>query len=415
MAPSFDCTVSSLLCAEDNIFDDNDFGSVRLEEECEEAMWPLRNHRNYDQNRGFDDKGGLPLQSDEYLASMVEKECHHLPGSDYLMKLQSGDLDLGARKQAVDWIGKANAHFSFGPLCQYLSINYLDRFLSAYELPNGKAWTMQLLAVACLSLAAKMEEIDVPLSLDLQNNSKDGASGFEHIKMENASSYPFSFMDSFLLQINEDQIPLRASILRSSQLILTTAKGIDFLEFRPSEVAAAIAISVAGEAKTLDTEKAISMLIQHVDLVKERVVKCVNLIHDMSLMSGAFKDASGSAQSLPQSPIGVLDAACFSYKSEESTVGSCANSFHNSSDSKRRKLNRACEVDLTLSSALFLFDRLSFLDRGRDGVCSFDEHWDFGNTIMNILMISLATVTNDSITQKQSMVQKEESKEHLEH
>lgn len=33
---------------------------------------------------------------------------------------------------------------------------------------NGKAWTMQLLAVACLSLAAKMDEIDVPLSLDLQ-------------------------------------------------------------------------------------------------------------------------------------------------------------------------------------------------------------------------------------------------------
>lgn len=33
---------------------------------------------------------------------------------------------------------------------------------------NGKAWTMQLLAVACFSLAAKMEEIDVPLSLDLQ-------------------------------------------------------------------------------------------------------------------------------------------------------------------------------------------------------------------------------------------------------
>ncbi|PQM38648.1 cyclin-D2-1-like [Prunus yedoensis var. nudiflora] len=211
MAPSFDCTVSSLLCAEDNIFDDNDFGSVRLEGEFEEAMWPLRNHRNYDQNRGFDAEGGLPLPSDEYLASMVEKECHHLPGSDYLMRLQSGDLDLGARKQAVDWIGKANAHFSFGPLCQYLSINYLDRFLSAYELP-------------------------------------------------------------------------------------------------------------------------------------ERVVKCVNLIHDMSLMSGAFKDASGSAQSVPRSPIGVLDAACFSYKSEESTVGSCANSFHNSSDSKRRKLNRAFEV-----------------------------------------------------------------------
>ena len=33
---------------------------------------------------------------------------------------------------------------------------------------KGKAWMMQLLAVACLSLAAKMEETEVPLILDLQ-------------------------------------------------------------------------------------------------------------------------------------------------------------------------------------------------------------------------------------------------------
>lgn len=43
--------------------------------------------------------------------------------------------------------------------------------------------------------------------------------------------------------------------------------GIDFLEFRPSEVAAAVAISVAGEAKTVDTEKALSLLVQHVEKV----------------------------------------------------------------------------------------------------------------------------------------------------
>ncbi|MCI20617.1 cyclin D2, partial [Trifolium medium] len=43
------------------------------------------------------------------------------------------------------------AYFGFGPLCAYLSINYMDRFLAAYELPKGRAWTMQLLAVACIS------------------------------------------------------------------------------------------------------------------------------------------------------------------------------------------------------------------------------------------------------------------------
>lgn len=38
--------------------------------------------------------------------------------------------------------------------------------------------------------------------------------------------------------------------------------GIDFLEFKPSEIAAAVAISVAREAKPVDPEKAIPLLIQ---------------------------------------------------------------------------------------------------------------------------------------------------------
>lgn len=33
---------------------------------------------------------------------------------------------------------------------------------------KGRVWTMQLLAIACLSLAAKLEETDVPMILDLQ-------------------------------------------------------------------------------------------------------------------------------------------------------------------------------------------------------------------------------------------------------
>lgn len=49
--------------------------------------------------------------------------------------------------------------------------------------------------------------------------------------------------------------------------------GIDFLEFRPSEVAAAAAISVAGESETVDTETSISLLIGHVEKVKWVVVQ----------------------------------------------------------------------------------------------------------------------------------------------
>ncbi|GAY41519.1 hypothetical protein CUMW_060100 [Citrus unshiu] len=366
MAPSFDYAVSSLLCAEEDssVFDDIN-GSV-VDEFENDATWHHGNNRTQHRSRRFDDGGdmllSLPLQSDECLALLLEKECHHLPHNDYLKRLRTGDLDLAARQEAVDWIAKVHSHFGFGPLCSYLTINYLDRFLSAYELPKGKVWMMQLLAVACLSLAAKMEETEVPLCLDLQV----GQSKFlfeaktiqrmellvlSTLKWRMQAITPFSFLDYFTRKITDDdddhhQTPLRALFCRSIQIITSSIKGIDFLEFKPSEIAAAVAISVTGETKTVvDTEKAISLLTQHVK--KERVLKCIKMMND-SLISGSVKSATSAslATSFPQSPIGVLDAACLSYKSDESTVGSCANSSHNTPDNKRRKLNTPYEVEL---------------------------------------------------------------------
>ncbi|KAG6644414.1 cyclin-D3-1-like [Carya illinoinensis] len=352
MAPSFDSAVSSLLCSEDNsFFDDNDYGAA---EECE-ATWRHRNNRNHNQDRGFVDRDGLPLQSDEYLASMLEKECQHLPAADYLKRLRSGDLDLGARRRTVDWIFKVHAHFGFGPLCAYLSINYLDRFLSAYEFPQSKPWTVQLLAVACLSLAAKVEETDVPLALDLQVGEAKfvfEARTIQRMELLVLSTLrwrmqavtPFSFIDYFLGKINGDQTQLQTSISRSIELILSTIKGIDFLEFRPSEVAAAVAIALAEEIQTVDNEAVTSLLSQHVE--KEKVLECVKMIRDFSLIDGSVKDTTTTILSVPHSPSGVLDAARLSYKSDDVAVGSCANSSHNSPDAKRRKLNRTFEVEL---------------------------------------------------------------------
>ena len=102
MAPSFDC-VSSLLCAEDtSFFDDNHYGGTN---DVFEDSWHPRCH----QGQNFGDPDELPLQSDECLTLMVEKECEHWPGAGYLNKLQSGDLDFGARNEAIDWIEKVGS------------------------------------------------------------------------------------------------------------------------------------------------------------------------------------------------------------------------------------------------------------------------------------------------------------------
>ncbi|KAE8659252.1 Cyclin-D4-1 [Hibiscus syriacus] len=329
MAPSFDCAFSSLLCEEDNfsIIDDY-FGGVR---EFGAKAWNHRFYRNSNQNRVFD---GVGLPSEECVALMVEKEHRHLPSADYLKRLQSGDLDPAARQEAIDFIRKVRAHFSFGPLCEYLSVNYLDRFLSAYELPKGKGWTMQLLAVACVSLAAKMEETEVPLLLDLQVRECKfvfEATAIQRMEVLVLSTLswrmqaitPFSFIDYFLYKFHDDKIPPRSSVLRSIQLISTTITGIDLLEFKPSEIAAAVAIKTT----TVDTEKAMSFLTEHAQ--KERVIKCVGLMREMSLVGAT------PVPSVPQSPIGVLDAASLSYKGDDT-----------SPDTKRRKLNRPCEMEL---------------------------------------------------------------------
>ncbi|CAN4092373.1 unnamed protein product [Withania somnifera] len=308
MAPNvMDCAVSSLLCAEDNssIFcnEDDDVIGFGFVEDVVEERWYPRIHRNSQENtrllfNGDEFLTGVPLQSDECFVLMIGKESEHMPAADYLDRLRNGDLDIGARDEILDWIAKAHSHFNFGPMCAYLAVNYLDRFLSAYELPKGKAWMMQLLGVACLSIAAKMDETDVPLTLDLQGG--DANFVFEAktiqkmellvlstLKWRMQAITPFSFIDYFVHKINSDQIASRSSINKSVQLILSTLKGIHFLEFKPSEIAAAVAISFAVKTETIDSDKALSALVQHVQ--KDKVMKCLELIQESSLPSNFVK------------------------------------------------------------------------------------------------------------------------------
>lgn len=78
------------------------------------------------------------------------------------------------------------------------------------------------------------------------------------------------------------------------------------------------------------------------------MVKCLEMVQDLSKTSTTTTATTtvtmGSATnmgngSIPRSPNGVLDAACLSYKSDETAVGSCPSSSHTSPVTKRRKLD----------------------------------------------------------------------------
>ncbi|THU60372.1 hypothetical protein C4D60_Mb07t11980 [Musa balbisiana] len=80
---------------------------------------------------------------------------------------------LSARMEAVEWVARAAERHLFSALTALLAVDYLDRcFLTSsaaggLRLQQDKPWMGRLAAVACLSLAAKVEETRVPLLLDL--------------------------------------------------------------------------------------------------------------------------------------------------------------------------------------------------------------------------------------------------------
>lgn len=101
----------------------------------------------------------------EELSALLKKEqeCQLYSG------LHESPALAKAREEAVEWVLKVSGYYSFSALTAVLAVTYLDRFLYAFRSGRTeKPWMTNLAAVACLSLAAKIDEIRVPLLLDLQ-------------------------------------------------------------------------------------------------------------------------------------------------------------------------------------------------------------------------------------------------------
>ncbi|KAF6144881.1 hypothetical protein GIB67_001892 [Kingdonia uniflora] len=121
-----------------------------------------------------------------------------------------------------------------------------------YTGERGKAWIKQLLDIACLFLAPKMEEIEVPVEeykfiFEVKNLQIMELQVLGTLKWRMKAATPFTFMDYFFRKNNDDLPPPSTHISRLVKLILRRTRGIEYLEFKPSEAAAAVLISVIME------------------------------------------------------------------------------------------------------------------------------------------------------------------------
>ncbi|KAG0470634.1 hypothetical protein HPP92_017334 [Vanilla planifolia] len=231
----------------------------------------------------------FPEDSDESIAVFVEVETEHSPAVDYSSRLRSRSIDPAAREAAIAWILQVLAYYRLQPLTGYLAVNYMDRFLSVHRLPQANGWALQLLSVACLSLAAKMEETFVPSLLDLQVEGarfifeprtvcKMELLVLAALKWRLRSVTPFTFLDFFAYKVDPSGNHKRYLVSRASHTILAAIGDIEFLGHCSSSIAAASVICAVEEIPLLgliDPREAVHWCI---GLLREGIIECYRLM-----------------------------------------------------------------------------------------------------------------------------------------
>ncbi|TXG59940.1 hypothetical protein EZV62_014513 [Acer yangbiense] len=227
---------------------------------------------------------------ENYIVSIFNSEVDQMQSAQLLAKFRKLPELVSARQEAIKWMLKVHNHYRFKPETSYLSVNYLDRFLLSHSFPAGKKWLWQLLSVACLALAAKLEETSVPLLLDLQimepnflfkpkTVQRMELLVMATLKWRLRTITPFDFLHFFVHKLSRltpqrNGFSTNCLISSASDVIIRTCKVIDFLDYHPSTIAAAVVIWATGN-HIVDDQK---LGCFHKRVNRDMVKRCYNLI-----------------------------------------------------------------------------------------------------------------------------------------
>ncbi|WOH04759.1 hypothetical protein DCAR_0624171 [Daucus carota subsp. sativus] len=235
-----------------------------------------------------------------------------------------------ARGEVVDWMMKVKAHYGFSAVTAVLSINFFDRFmLSSVCFQQDKPWMIHLAAVTCLSLAAKVDEVQVPLLLDLQvEDSKYvfEAKTIQRMELLVMSTLewrmnpvtPLSFLDHITRRLGF-KTHLRWEFFRKCQdLILSVVADWRSARYLPSALATSTMLHIIHELEPLNAIEYQDEVLSLLKTTKEQINECYGVIVNISntCWTKNYHKRKYNAAS-PSSPSGVIDAS-FSY-SDSST------------------------------------------------------------------------------------------------
>ncbi|KAL0421310.1 UNVERIFIED_CONTAM: Cyclin-D1-1 [Sesamum latifolium] len=272
-----------------------------------------------------------PLDVEESIAGLLEDERDLAVISSRPSSHQS--IDASDRAESVAWILKVQRYYGFQPLTAYLSINYFDRFLHSHHLPvrlpspsKNEWWPLQLLSVACLSLAAKMEEPLVPslrfpgakFIFEPRNIQRMELLVLRVLDWRLRSISPFCYLSFFSLKIDPYGTYTGFLTSRAKEIILSTIQEASFLEYRPSCIAAAAILRAANDLPNFSFITA-----QHAEswsdgLQKDNITSCHELIRQI----GSKNKPKKQPKVLPQLRVMTRASVTLSESSSSSSSSS---------------------------------------------------------------------------------------------
>ncbi|KAK3146738.1 hypothetical protein QOZ80_3BG0271090 [Eleusine coracana subsp. coracana] len=253
------CCSVSLMCQEDS--SDLDGGELVLvyndAEEEEEYMGHL-----VSKETSFCCSPSSPSSSSDDDAGAAESPPLSMAAEDWF---------ACARRDTVKWILETRAYFGFGHRTAYLAVSYFDRFCLRRCIDRSvMPWATRLLAVACVSLAAKMEEYRAPALSEFGS----GADGYDFccVSIRRMELLVLSTLDWRLGDVTPfDYLPCLCSRLRRSSnggggggtvaakaaaLIFSITEAASVLDYRPSTVAAAAVLAATHGSLTKEALEA---------------------------------------------------------------------------------------------------------------------------------------------------------------
>ncbi|KAK3308958.1 cyclin-like protein [Chaetomium strumarium] len=154
--------------------------TASVEEELEMAKQYVLQHQNEDEVEDEAwDVSMVAEYGDEIFEYMRDLEAQMLPNPHY-MDIQT-EIQWSMRSVLMDWLVQVHHRFALLPETLFLTVNYIDRFLSVKVVSLGK---LQLVGATALFVAAKYEEINCPSVQEIVYMVDSGYSVDEILKAE---------------------------------------------------------------------------------------------------------------------------------------------------------------------------------------------------------------------------------------